>query len=367
MIYLDSAATTLRKPEAVYQGVLRTMRRCSGVGRGGHEAAMRAAEVVHACRVEAGRLFDAEPEQVVFTMNATHGLNVAIRSLCRSGMSVAISGYEHNAVTRPLYAMGARLMIAGRELFRPEHAIEQFKLALDRGAELVVCTCCSNVFGYLLPVQEIGALCRKRKVPFILDASQAAGSLPVSLRNSGAAFIAMPGHKGLYGPQGTGILLCGSVGEPLLYGGTGGQSAQQQMPSVLPDRLEAGTHNVCGIGGLLEGLRYVRRRGVQRIRQKEQQLLTVLCRELSAMEKIQLFRGPEQSGVLSLRVKGRDCEEVAQVLAEQGVACRAGLHCAPLAHESAGTAPGGTVRLSVSDGNTEQEIRQFLRICKKIL
>ena len=366
MIYLDHSATSFLKPPEVPRAMLRAMKESTGVGRGGHSLAMRAAEVVHQCRMEGAALFDAEAEQVVFTMNATHGLNIAIRSLCKPGMHVAISGFEHNGVLRPLHALGATITVCGRELFRQDLAVEEFKQALDSGAELVVCTCCSNVFGYILPIDRIAELCRRRNVPLIIDGSQGAGILPLSLKKLGAAFIAFPGHKALYGPQGTGILLCGCPGEPLLYGGTGSRSMERDMPEDLPDRLEAGTHNVCGIAGLLEGIRYVRRLGTDRILNRERKLMGMAAKGLGEIRGVRLYRGKEQSGVLSFTVKGRDPEDIAQELAKNGVAVRAGLHCAPLAHESGGTAPSGTIRISTSERNREQEMTQFIRICKKI-
>ncbi len=367
MIYLDHAATSLLKPPGVYGGVLDTMKQCSSVGRGGHSSAMKAAEVVHRCREEAGSLFDAEPRQVVFTMNGTHGLNIAIHSLCRPGMAVAVSGYEHNAVIRPLHALGAKLMICGRDLFSPERAIEDFERALAGGAELVVCTACSNVFGYVLPIDRIGELCRRRGIPLIVDAAQGAGTLPISLERSGATFIAMPGHKGLYGPQGTGLLLCREPGRPLMHGGTGSRSLERTMPEELPDRLEAGTLNVSGIGGLLRGIQYVRRRTPKAILRRERELTDMVAMGLSRFPSVRMYRGQGQVGVLSFTVRDRDPEEIAHVLAQHAVAVRAGLHCAPLAHESVGTAPGGTVRISLSDRNREEEVRRFLRICKKIV
>jgi selenocysteine lyase/cysteine desulfurase len=191
--------------------------------------------------------------------------------------------------------------------------------------------------------------------------------LPISLKKTGATFIAMPGHKGLYGPQGTGILLCREGGEPLLYGGTGTGSLEREMPSVLPDRLEAGTHNVCGIAGLAEGIRYVRRRGRDKILQRERALTALAIRGLSHIEKVRLYTGQNQTGVLSFAVAGRDSEEMAQELGRKGICVRAGLHCAPLAHESGGTAPGGTVRLSLSDRNREEDVYQFLGIFKKMM
>lgn len=366
MIYFDSAATTLQKPPQVAQAVHRAIRTCASVGRGGHPAAMAAAETVYGCREAAAKLFDAEVEQVAFTMNATHGLNIAIRTLVPEGAKVVISGFEHNAVTRPLHALGADITVAGRRLFSPTDTLWAFDEATRVRPAAVICTHVSNVFGYVLPIQEIAALCRSRNIPLIIDAAQSAGVLPVSLRESGARFIAMPGHKGLYGPQGTGLLLCADGGEPLLYGGTGSNSEEQDMPDFLPDRLEAGTHNVCGIAGLREGLRFVARRSTQRIFDHEQALLRHLQRLLRGQAGLELFCGDGQSGVLSFRVRGMDCETAAEKLAQQQIAVRAGLHCAPYAHESAGTLHSGTVRASFSVFNTHREVEQFASACKKL-
>ena len=366
MIYFDSAATTLQKPPQVAQAVQRAIRTCASVGRGGHPAAMAAAETVYGCREAAAKLFDAEVEQVAFTMNATHGLNIAIRTLVPEGAKVVISGFEHNAVTRPLHALGADITVAGRRLFSPTDTLWAFDEATRVRPAAVICTHVSNVFGYVLPIKEIAALCWSRNIPLIIDAAQSAGVLPVSLRESGARFIAMPGHKGLYGPQGTGLLLCADGGEPLLYGGTGSNSEEQDMPDFLPDRLEAGTHNVCGIAGLREGLRFVTRRSTQRIFDHEQALLRHLQRLLRGQAGLELFCGDGQSGVLSFRVRGMDCETAAEKLAQQQIAVRAGLHCAPYAHESAGTLHSGTVRASFSVFNTHREVEQFASACKKL-
>lgn len=366
MIYLDSAATSFQKPPAVAAAMQWALRHCASVGRGGYAPAMQAAKLVFRCRALAAALFDAQPEQVVFTMNATHGLNLALHSLVPPGGRVVISGLEHNAVTRPLYALGAQVETAQGALFAPEETLAAFRRALERPAAAVVCTQVSNVFGAVLPVQALGTLCRERGVPLIIDASQAAGVLPVSLAESGAAFIAMPGHKGLYGPQGTGILLCAAAARPLLCGGTGSNSREQDMPDFLPDRLEAGTHNVVGIAGLYAGLQFVQRQGVERIVRHERALLRRLERSLEPLKRVHLLRGPGQVGVLSFTVEGLDCEEAAARLAAHGVAVRAGLHCAPLAHRSAGTLDTGTVRASLSAFNTAQEMAAFAGLCGKL-
>ena len=365
MIYLDNAATTLVKPAPVYAAVLRAMETMASPGRGAHSAAMRAAELVLDCRLTAAELFHVpEPEQVVFTMNATHALNIAITSLAAKGSRVLISGFEHNAVTRPLRALGAEIVTAGRTLFDADAVTEAFRARI-KDADLVVCTHVSNVFGFILPIYEIAGLCREHGVPLIVDASQSAGVLEVDMRKLGAAFVAMPGHKALLGPQGTGILLCGMSGRPLLYGGSGSDSLEQEMPAYLPDRLEAGTHNVPGIAGLREGIRFVLDRGREAIEHREQQLVLHMADCFEYCDDLELFLGErgEQSGVLSLRSRSLSSEELAARLGEHGVCVRAGLHCAPLAHESAGTLDDGTVRLSVSPFT---DLRQIDAACRAI-
>ena len=358
MIYLDNAATTLPKPPDVLFAVRRAMETMASPGRGAHEAAMRAADTVLDCRTEAAELFHTEePEQVVFTMNATHALNISIASLAHKGSRVLISGYEHNAVTRPLHAIGAQVMTAGSKPFAPEMILSDFERKMDE-AELVVCTHVSNVFGYVLPIYEIAELCRRKHVPLIVDASQSAGVLEVDMRRLGAAFVAMPGHKALFGPQGTGLLLCGQKAKPLMFGGSGSNSLLQDMPDDLPDRLEAGTHKVPGIAGLLAGLRFVKEWGLEEIAMNERELTLRMCDRLEDCRDLELFFDPagRQTGVLSLRSKHLSSEALAAQLSSKGICVRAGLHCAPLAHKSANTIEDGTVRFSFSVFNDPRQI-----------
>lgn len=369
MIYLDSAATSLHKPRAVSQAVQRAMSTMASPGRGGHAAAMAAAETVYECRAAAAELFHvADPEHVVFTMNATHALNLAIYSVVQPGDTVVISGYEHNSVTRPLHQMGAKVRVAAGRLFDPEAVLADFRRLLP-GAKAAVCTHVSNVFGFVLPIAEIAELCARAGVPLIVDASQSAGVLQVDAQALHAAFVAMPGHKSLMGPQGTGLLLCRNNGRPLISGGTGSQSVLQSMPEDLPDRLEAGTHNVPGIAGLYEGIRYVSANR-QIIQSHEIRLLRQMAAGLRTVQDLELFydeKERSQAGVLSLRSRALDCEELAQRLADRGVAVRAGLHCSPLGHRSGGTFDTGTVRFSFSPFNTEQEVEKTVRIMREIL
>ena len=363
MIYLDNGATSFHKPPAVYRAVVEALHSCANPGRGGYAAAGRAAEVIYGCREEAGKLFACLPEQVVLTTSCTHGLNIAIRSLVKPGHTVVISGFEHNAVTRPLHALGAKIRIAGQKLFDWEDTLKDFERQLE-GADAAVFTQTSNVFGYILPVEQMAAMCRGRGIPFVIDAAQSAGTLPVSLEKLGADFIAVPGHKGLLGPQGTGLLLCREGAEPLLFGGTGSLSREQTMPADLPDRLEPGTLNVPGYAGLREGLRYLNRIGVETIFRKEHRLL-LQCIDGLQKAGMQVFSGEHQASTVSF-LPGMDTEEAAEKLARQGIAVRAGLHCAPYAHESAGTLETGTVRVSVGYDTFDGQIAAFLRAVSKL-
>ena len=372
MIYFDSAATTFQKPRAVADAMLAALATMSSPGRGGYPAAMAAADAAFDCRTELAELYHAEsPEQVVFTMNATHGLNIAIKSLVPPGGRAVISGYEHNAVTRPLAALGAQVSVAAAPLFRPEAVTAAFDRLIVPGTDAVICSHVSNVFGFVQPVEAVAAICRQRGVPFIIDASQSAGMLTMDMAALGAAFIAMPGHKGLYGPQGTGVLLCGKdvPVRTLLEGGTGSLSMQQEMPDFLPDRLEAGTHNMPGIAGLLAGVRFVRQLGPENICREERLLAHQAAEGLRRVPRLTVHALPDlaaQAGVLSIVPEQMDAEALGAALAERGIAVRAGLHCAPLAHRTAGTLNTGTVRLSFSHWNTREEVDRLLEAVGEI-
>ena len=371
VIYLDSAATTFRKPSSVREAVMNAMRTMSSPGRGGYRSARAAEETLYSCRSLAAEMFGVgEPERVILTMNATHGLNIAIKSLVPRGGKVIISGYEHNAVTRPLYALGADVSVAVSPLFDKQACIDAFAASLRKGADAAICTVCSNVYGYVLPVGEIASLCAEAGIPLIVDASQSAGALRLNMSELGAAFVAMPGHKGLYGPQGTGLLLCGADPLTLIEGGTGSESLRQEMPMFLPDRLEAGTHNMPGIAGLEAGLRYISSVTPERIANHTRSLVRRAAEGLSGMKGVKVYLSEDyaaQLGVLSFTVSGRECEDISEALARLNIAVRAGYHCAPLAHRSGGTLDGGTVRLSVSAFEQNADIDVFLKAMRGIL
>ncbi|SHH50533.1 cysteine desulfurase family protein [Sporobacter termitidis DSM 10068] len=371
MIYLDNAATTMIKPASVARNAAWAVGHLSSPGRGGYTAAMDASEIAFECREKVSKLFSVgDPESIVFTFNATHALNIAIKSLVRRGDKVLISGYEHNAVTRPLHAIGARVIVAASELFEPEMALLAFERRLSEDTALVICNHVSNVFGYILPVERIAAACREKHVPFILDASQSAGALDIDFAKLSADYICMPGHKGLYGPQGTGLLLCARRPEGILQGGTGSNSLSQDMPDMLPDRLEAGTHNMPGIAGLSAGLDYIAKKGLKNILSHERALVAEAADGLVKIEKVRVYKSEYeycQAGVLSFVVDGVPCETVGEELSARGICVRAGLHCAPLAHKTAGTLPNGTVRMSVSSFNTKRDISALVSAVEEIV
>lgn len=366
MIYLDSAATSLLKPPSVSKEMVRAMKTMASPGRGGHRPAMLAAQTVFDCRSTLAELFNMDnPENVVFTSNATHGLNIAIRSVVSAGQRVVVSGYEHNSVTRVLRDIGAVTDVAASPLFHRDAAIAAFREKIP-GAGAVICNHVSNVFGFILPVYEIGEICRQYGVPYIVDASQSAGCMALDFPAMNAEFAAMPGHKGLLGPQGTGVLLCAGIGKPFMCGGTGSDSKNQSMPELLPDRLEAGTHNVTGIAGLLAGTEYVKMKTPVRIGEYEARLCREMAGRLEKIPGLEVFHGAYQAGVLSVRHKDIDCESICAALAAYNIAVRGGMHCSPLAHKTAGTIDTGTVRFSFSPFNRPGEAEYAVNILKKI-
>lgn len=375
MIYLDYAATSFRKPPSVYAAVRRVLREGASAGRGGYPAAELAAESVYECRAELGELFGVPEESVVFTYNATMALNMAIKGLLPDNGEAVISGFEHNAVVRPLETLkstrNVHVKIAEAPLFEPEKQLRAFEETITEKTSLAVCTHMSNVFGYILPVRELDALCYDRGIPLIIDASQSAGSVQINFGELKAArFLCCPGHKGLYGPQGTGVLICRDAdAAPLIEGGTGSESRSPEQPHFLPDRFEAGTLNAAGIAGLAEGVKFVRRIGEANIMGHEQALIEYANNELSKIPGVRTWYGGRtmQGGVLSFNCAGQTCEETAERLAKAGIAVRAGLHCAPLAHKTAGTLERGTVRISVSAFSDAREIDALVFALKSIM
>ena len=377
MIYLDNAATTLYKPRAVEQAVRRAMYGAAGYARGGYAAASRAGELVYTCREQAAALFGVgEPERVIFTLNATHALNIAINALVKPDSRVIVSGYEHNAVMRPLTARNIEPTVLDTPLWDGAAMVSALKQALEHGADLMILSHVSNVFGSIAPLDEIAELLTAAGVPLILDASQSAGVAEIDVKRYPClAAVCMPGHKALYGPMGTGILLALDdriAAKPLLTGGTGSLSEEMRQPDFLPDALESVSQSFrvssrIGSSVFAAGIAFVRAVTPAHIAGQERRLVHELARALSRESKIECFAGKKQTGVLSFRVPGTPSEVLADMLSDEGVCTRAGLHCAPLAHRTAGTEDTGTVRLSLSFYSTARQLEQAAdKVCRLV-
>lgn len=374
MIYLDNGATTFPKPKPVYEAMEQAaIRFGANPGRGGHALSLQAGEELFRARQCAAEFFGCDgAEKVVFTCNATMALNMAIYGLLRPGDHVITSNFEHNAVARPCYALsrkGVQWSVATVFPGDDDRTVAAFERCIRPNTRLIICNHVSNVFGNVMPVERIGALAKRRGILFLVDASQSAGVLPIHMVKQHIDILAAAGHKSLYGPAGTGLLLnqSGAEMEPLLQGGTGSESMKLSQPDYWPDRMESGTVNMPAMAGLRAGMEQIASIGLERIAAYELSLREWLRCELEKLEKAEVFQlGNHNTGVLSFRLKEMDSEEVAARLDEKGIAVRAGLHCAPLAHRAAGTIRTGTVRVSPGIFNTLQEMEQLVE-CVKVL
>lgn len=383
MIYLDNAATSYPKPPCVAQAMQTALRELGGnPGRGGHRLSLAASEEVYRCRESAATFFHLkDPSRVVFTANCTASLNIALKSVTASGGRVLVSDMEHNSVIRPLHAAHVPSCYAGRyatafDVARvgenDEETVENFRRAIRRGTKAIACLHASNVFGNVLPVAELGALAREKGLIFIVDAAQSAGILPIDMETMNIDILCAPGHKGLCGPSGTGLLLCGEryTPSPLIQGGSGNNSLSPVSPEELPERLESGTLNTVGICGLRAALEWVARQDMEANCRAELQKIGWLYDRLQQLANCRLYTPRPAYGcsvpLLSFNLRGKSAEETAALLDRQGVAVRAGLHCAPFAHHHYGTLPGGTVRVAPSWWTKQAELEKLLQILYKI-
>ena len=360
MIYLDNSATTYPKPQGVRQAVQRSfIEQGANPGRSGYGMCLSTTRAVYRVRQLAAEFFGAPgPECVLFQPSCTQALNLVIKGFLKPGDHVVITDLEHNAVARPLEAIKARGVSYSVVPVTPgdnDATLDAFRKALGPKTKLAVCTMASNVFGIRVPVERITALCHQYGMKVCVDAAQGAGLFPTHMEESGIDFLCCAGHKGLYGPMGTGLLLLREpeeLLETLVEGGTGTQSRSLLQPEEAPERYESGTLNVPGILGLGAGIEFVRRRGVERICEEELQKLRYLHGRLSRMGHVVLYTPAPQSSFsapgLSFNVGGVPSEQVGDFLAKGGIAVRCGLHCAPLAHKKMGTLETGTVRVSPS-------------------
>lgn len=370
MIYLDNAATSGKKPEPVVRAVTGALRELSvNPGRGGYPLSRRASELLFATRKKAQAFFGAQhPGQVVFTPSCTYALNFVLKGVLRTGDHVVASSLEHNAVARPLEALrqkGVKVDIA-EVIFEDDDAtLRSFERALRPETRLIICTHASNVTGHILPIAKIGELAHKKGVLFAVDAAQTAGVLPIDMQAMHIDFLCVAPHKGLYAPMGTGLLLArGDLPYTVIEGGTGTDSVRAVQPPDLPERLESGTVNLPGIAGLGAGLDVVTQKPPHSIRAHELALCRQAYRGLASIPGLRLYSPDPDSGfgapLLCFTVQGVQSDAVAEYLGSKNIAVRAGLHCAPWAHQRIGTIDTGTVRVSPGMYNTPGDIAALL-------
>lgn len=367
MIYLDNSATSYPKPPQVMAAVSNAMREFgANPGRSGYSMSMRTTAAVYECRKAAAEFFGAAgPECVVFQPSCTQAINLVIKGCLKSGDHAVISDLEHNAVVRPLSELskkGVSYSVARVYPADSDKTTDSFRRAITPDTKLVVCTQASNVFGIRLPVERIAAMCHQYGAKICVDCAQSAGIVPINVLQSGIDYLCCAGHKGLYGPMGTGLLVFKDPTDKLatlIEGGTGTHSRSLFQPDDPPERYESGTQNVPGIIGLHAGIRFVAAHGVEKIYKAEMDKIIRLYEQLSKINGVKLYTSAPQPPwylpVLSFNIDGTDSEAVGEYLAKSGIAVRCGLHCAPLAHEKMQTG-SGTVRVSPSVFTRTQEI-----------
>lgn len=372
MIYLDNAATTFPKPASVTNSIVSASKFSANPGRSGYKSAMLASEKIFETRQKASDFFNLENvENCILTPSCTISLNTVIYGTLKKGDHVVISSLEHNAVLRPLEKLKDRGIItySVAEVFEADDdkTIESFRNSMNDRTKLVICTHASNVFGIKLPVKRIAALCRYYGVLFCLDAAQSAGVEAIDINDSGADFLCVPGHKGLYGPMGTGLLLINTdkIPESLYQGGTGSSNLDFKEPDVLPDKFESGTVNFAGFVGLSKGIDFVNFKTIEKISNHEMKLLRKIYSNLKKIKNIELYTNlPDAQNcvpLMSFNIKEKDPVKIAQILDKKyGICVRAGFHCSPLAHKYMKTGDRGTIRVCPSAFTAEKEADIFI-------
>lgn len=369
MIYLDNAATTYPKPRSVYQAWNRAVSAYgANPGRSGHAMSLATSQAVFQSRSKCAEFFGAEPENTVFTLNCTHALNMAIKGLAEKGAHFVLSDIEHNASIRPVHALSAHGM--SYTLFRTSHSEEETLLSAERAIRpnttALICTAAGNVTGQRLPLEGLAELCGRKNICFIVDAAQAAGLLPLSVRD-GINIICTAGHKGLYGPMGTGLMLTDGkyALRTIIEGGTGSMSESLEQPEFLPDRFESGTINTPGAIVLGSGVDFVKQRTPEKILAHETALCRRFCAALRRIPDVTVYSDIDErpelyAPVVSFGIDGIPSTEAAARLSRLGFYMRGGLHCAPLAHKKLGTLENGTVRFAPSVFTTAEDVSRLV-------
>lgn len=372
IINFDNAATTFPKPENVRKVAVNAMENFGGnAGRGGHTLAMKTSEAVYSARETIADFFNAQSENVVFTMNCTQALNMAIQGIMSDGGHLIISGMEHNSSARPSaeLARNKKITLSVATVYPDDRrTIESFRSLIHNDTKAIVCTIASNVTGQILPYREIADLCREKNICFIADGAQACGIIDVKL-SDGINILCTAGHKGLYGITGTGLLITDGKYKikPIIQGGTGSLSSSLYQPDFLPDSLESGTLNVTGAMTIKAGIEFINKIGMERIFAHEDKICRSFINSLKKNKDIIIYRNPESLYVpiVSFNIKGIMPEKVASILSKQGYCLRAGYHCSALAHTQLGT-ENGTIRFAPSIFSKENDALKLAELVKNV-
>ena len=371
MINFDNSATSFPKPKSVQLAADSVFRRYGGnPGHGGHRLAQETAEKVYEVRELAAEMFAAEPENVIFTANCTLALNMAIKGMMQYGGHMIISDLEHNAVFRPVYALAKthRVTFSAAHIYDDdEQTLEEIRRLIRSDTRCICCTAASNVTGRIVPFEKIGRLCKSYGICFIADAAQAAGLIDIGL-DSGINFLCTSGHKALYGPSGTGMLI--TDGEyalsTIIEGGTGATSEDPEQTPFYPEKLESGTVNTAGIAGLGAGIKEVKRRTAAGIFKAEKELCRQFSKGLSDIDGVKLYTCKKSVPIVSFNIGEYSSQAVSARLSDKGFALRGGLHCAPLAHRSIGTENQGTVRFSPGIYSTKEQVNALIKAVRDV-
>lgn len=375
MIYLDNGATSFPKPLSVRQNVDISLKKFSAnPGRSGHSLSLRAAKEIFECRKRLKELFNVNSEEeIIFTENCTMALNTVIFGLLSEGDHVLISSMEHNSVTRPLESLKDKGVTYSTfdYSYDDNETVDNVRNLIKPETKLVICTHASNVFGFRFPIERICALCHAYGILFCVDSAQSAGVFDIDVGTNQYDFVCMSGHKSLYGPMGTGVLILNNRNlKPLLYGGTGTESVKKSQPEGLPEKFESGTQNMNGISGLKAGVAFVKNRGIKNIYNHEYKLAKRLFNGLANNRKVITYNKSFDYGkvapVVSFNIDGVYSEDLVAKLNKYGIMTRGGLHCSPLAHTTMNTIENGTVRVVPGAFNTINDINYLLNVIRKL-
>lgn len=375
MIYLDNGATSFPKPLSVRQNVDISLKKFSAnPGRSGHSLSLRAAKEIFECRKRLKELFNVNSEEeIIFTENCTMALNTVIFGLLSEGDHVLISSMEHNSVTRPLESLKDKGVTYSTfdYSYDDNETVDNVRNLIKPETKLVICTHASNVFGFRFPIERICALCHAYGILFCVDSAQSAGVFDIDVGTNQYDFVCMSGHKSLYGPMGTGVLILNNRNlKPLLYGGTGTESVKKSQPEGLPEKFESGTQNMNGISGLKAGVDFVKNRGIKNIYNHEYKLAKRLFNGLANNRKVITYNKSFDYGkvapVVSFNIDGVYSEDLVAKLNKYGIMTRGGLHCSPLAHTTMNTIENGTVRVVPGVFNTINDINYLLNVIRKL-